>query len=102
MALSKARKRAKVKRREFKNRIKNEKVAKRMFFVKLEESVAKHGCDGTLKLAEALLVAMGYKNILSEIKELLEEKGGYCSCEILYNVYPKLYIDSCVDDMEMY
>lgn len=140
MSISKAKKKAKLKRREFRNRIKLEQtqakerkelkaeinrrfssgqikmtlpeddcydykeiftfedfsvlemLAKRMFFVKLEENLQKTECDNTLRFSKSLLLNMGLKNRIDEILNIFEKYGGFCDCEVLYNIRDNMYI----------
>ena len=64
------------------------------FFAKLDDLLCpkddphlRHGCAGDYKLSESILLASGFnQNDLDDICGVLRSKGGYCDCEILYNV----------------
>jgi Protein of unknown function (DUF2695) len=44
-------------------------------------------CDQTYKLSESILLASGFeREELDDIYAVLQSKGGYCDCEVLYNV----------------
>jgi hypothetical protein len=43
-------------------------------------------CDGTFQLSESILKAGFDQSELAEIFAVLQSKGGFCDCEILYNV----------------
>ena len=51
----------------------------------LDEKVGELGCNDTLKLTLEFLNQNNIQNI-QKVKEWLNEKGGYCDCEVLYNV----------------
>jgi hypothetical protein len=64
------------------------------FFEKLDgllspadNSISAQGCDGTYKLSESILIAAGFDRAeLDNIFAVLQSKGGFCDCEVLYNV----------------
>jgi hypothetical protein len=64
------------------------------FFEKLDgllspedNSIPAQACDGTYKLCESILVAAGFDRAeLNDIFAVLRSKGGFCDCEVLYNV----------------
>jgi len=64
------------------------------FFEKLDwllspedDSIPAQGCDGTYKLCESILIAAGFERAeLDDIFAVLQSKGGFCDCEVLYNV----------------
>jgi len=64
------------------------------FFEKLDgvlspedNSSPSHDCDGTFKLSESILLAAGFEqDDMYEIFAVLRSKGGFCDCEVLYNV----------------
>jgi hypothetical protein len=64
------------------------------FFEKLDgllspedNSIPAQGCDGTFKLSDSILIAAGFKRAeLDDIFAVLQSKGGFCDCEVLYNV----------------
>jgi hypothetical protein len=43
-------------------------------------------CDGTYKLSESILAARFERDDLDDIFAVLQSKGGFCDCEVLYNV----------------
>jgi hypothetical protein len=60
------------------------------FFEKLDgilspedNSIPTHGCDGTYRLSESILIAAGFER--ADL-DMLRSKGGFCDCEVLYNV----------------
>jgi hypothetical protein len=64
------------------------------FFEKLDgvlspedNAIPAQGCDGTYKLSESILIAEGFERAdLDDIFAVLQSKGGFCDCEVLYNV----------------
>jgi len=64
------------------------------FFEKLDgllspedNSIPAQGCDGTYKLSESILIAARFERAeLDDIFAVLQSKGGFCDCEVLYNV----------------
>ena len=64
------------------------------FFEKLDgllspedNPIPAQGCDGTHKLSESILIAAGFDRAeLDDIFAVLQSKGGFCDCELLYNV----------------
>ncbi len=63
------------------------------FFEKLDDLLCpKEGsripdsCSGDYKLSESILRASGFEvSDLADIFDVLQAKGGFCDCEILYN-----------------
>lgn len=51
----------------------------------LDEGLEKNGCDDRLKLTKQFLEANQIQNI-DEVQNWLKENGGFCDCEVLYNV----------------
>lgn len=45
-------------------------------------------CDGTLARSRAYIEGHSVEGSLDETVALLRELGGYCDCEVLYNVAP--------------
>lgn len=43
-------------------------------------------CDHTLKLTKRWIQENGLEDREEEIIECLEENGGYCDCEVVFNV----------------
>ncbi len=43
-------------------------------------------CDHTLKLTKRWIQENGLEDREEEIIEYLEENGGYCDCEVVFNV----------------
>src|ERR1700737_1192148 len=64
-----------------------------IFFEKLDDllspespSTPSAGCDGTYKFSESILADRFDRDALDDIFDVLKSKGGFCDCEILYNV----------------
>ena len=51
----------------------------------LDEELEKNGCDDGLKLTKQFLETNQIQNI-DEVENWLKENGGFCDCEVLYNV----------------
>lgn len=63
-------------------------ISKELFqnlFDFLDEELEKNGCDDRLKLTKQFLETNQIQNI-DEVKSWLKENGGFCDCEVLYNV----------------
>jgi Protein of unknown function (DUF2695) len=64
------------------------------FFERLDDLLSPEGaltpapsCVGTFQLSESILNEAGFdRGELDEILAVLQSKGGFCDCEILYNV----------------
>ena len=64
------------------------------FFEKLDgllspeaNSIPAQGCDGTYKLSQSILIAARFERAeLEDIFAVLQSKGGFCDCEVLYNL----------------
>jgi hypothetical protein len=64
------------------------------FFEKLDDLLSPEGnlgpapsCDGTFQLSESILSMVGFdQSEVADIFAVLQAKGGFCDCEILYNV----------------
>jgi hypothetical protein len=64
------------------------------FFEKLDgllspedNSIPAQGCHGTYRFSESILIAAGFERAeLDDIIAVLQSKGGFCDCEVLYNV----------------
>jgi hypothetical protein len=61
-------------------------------FEVLGAEIDRHGCDNTLQGTIAWLIHHGY-DVLA-VTQWLRRRGGYCDCEVLSNVEPKV----CGDD----
>ena len=65
-----------------------------LFFEKLDDvlcpkdcSEVRQGCGSDYKLSESILLASGFDaSDLVDIFDVLRGQGGFCDCEILYNV----------------
>jgi hypothetical protein len=57
-------------------------------FDALGAQLDRHGCDTTLKGTMAWLADHGYD--VTSVAEWLRRRGGYCDCEVLKNVEPKV------------
>lgn len=55
------------------------------FFDALDHSLEKDGCNHTNEKTIGILKSMDVKNI-EEVLLWLREYGGYCDCEVLWNV----------------
>ena len=54
-----------------------------------EETSSRQVCGGGYKLSESLLIASEFsREDLTDIWAVLQSQGGFCDCEILYNVSP--------------
>ena len=51
----------------------------------LEEVLEKNTCDDSLKLTKQFLNSQNIQN-REEVENWLKENGGFCDCEVLYNV----------------
>lgn len=51
----------------------------------LDEVLEKNTCDDSLKLTKQFLNSQNIQN-REEVENWLKENGGFCDCEILYNV----------------
>jgi hypothetical protein len=64
------------------------------FFEKLDDQLCPSGnnaspghCQGRYEISEPLLRSLGFDDEeRNEIFQVLQSKGGFCDCEILYNV----------------
>ena len=64
------------------------------YFEKLDEllspednSTPTERCDGSFRLSETILLGSGFdRDALADIIAVLQSKGGFCDCEVLYNV----------------
>jgi hypothetical protein len=64
------------------------------YFEKLDEllspedkSTPSEKCDGSFRLSETILLAAGFdRDALVDIIAVFQSKGGFCDCEVLYNV----------------
>lgn len=54
----------------------------------LERRLFVAGCDGTLGIAEQWLTASGLD--VARVLAWLQRHGGFCDCEVLFNVVPKV------------
>lgn len=54
----------------------------------LDEELEKNGCDDRLKLTQQFLETNHIENI-EQVENWLKENGGFCDCEVLYNVEEK-------------
>ena len=63
----------------------------RMFFYRLNEKLSGLTCDHTLRLSEQILTQMQFnRGKMNEILEVFKKNGGFCDCEIIYNVESQL------------
>jgi hypothetical protein len=61
-------------------------------FAVLEVVLRRRGCDNTLRNSETWLRGRGHD--LTRIVLWLKQHGGYCDCEVLFNVVPKVAVDN--------
>jgi hypothetical protein len=62
-------------------------------FELLDDELHERGCNHSLKLTEQILSNLDVKDVLS-VLAWLEERGGYCDCEVMMNVEQKFeYLD---------
>jgi Protein of unknown function (DUF2695) len=69
-------------------------LTQRSYFEKLDEllspednSTPTEKCDGSFRLSKTILLASGFEqDALDDIISVLQSKGGFCDCEVLYNV----------------
>lgn len=54
----------------------------------LDEKLSKSDCEDTLKLTTEFLIINKIENIV-ETKNWLNNNGGFCDCEVLYNIEEK-------------
>ena len=57
-------------------------------FTVLEVLLLRRECGGTLGLSDRWLSGRGHD--VARVVSWLRENGGYCDCEVLFNVVPKL------------
>jgi Protein of unknown function (DUF2695) len=68
-------------------------LARCSYFEKLDEllspednSTPPQNCDGTFRLSKTILLASGFeRDALDDIIAVLQSRGGFCDCEVLYN-----------------
>lgn len=53
----------------------------------LNRMVSAHGCDNHLRWAEV----WRHRNNAAGLQRWLHSRGGYCDCEVLFNVYPEIW-----------
>lgn len=66
-------------------------ISKELFqtlFDFLDEELEKNGCDDRLKFTKQFLEINKIQNV-DEVENWLKENGGFCDCEVLYNVEEK-------------
>jgi len=57
------------------------------FFQKIKEGESANGCDCTLKIVEQIVAENQLP--LEKVVEFCKRHGGYCDCEVLYNMDPE-------------
>lgn len=57
-------------------------------FDALNQEPEKNGCDDSLKLTKQFLETNQVQNT-DKVEKFLKENGGFCDCEVLYNVEEK-------------
>ena len=70
---------------EFENSLPISKEKFTQLFDFLDEKLGEYDCDNSLKLTTEFLKDNKIENI-DEIKDWLQENGGYCDCEVLGNL----------------
>ena len=70
---------------EFENSLPISKQQFHNLFDFLDEELEKKGCDDSLKITKQFLETNKVQNI-EEVENWLKENGGFCDCEVLYNV----------------
>ncbi len=56
-------------------------------FAVVEVLLLRRGCDGTLRICERWLTGGGHE--VPRVVRWLKENGGYCDCEVVFNVVPR-------------
>jgi hypothetical protein len=60
------------------------------FYCRLSEALAHHECDGRRDQTERVLTTMGFfDGEIADSFEYFEQRGGFCDCEVLFNVGAK-------------
>jgi hypothetical protein len=57
-------------------------------FTVLEVLLLRRKCTGTLSMCERWLGGRGH--VVERVSSWLQDNGGFCDCEVLFNVVPKL------------
>ena len=70
---------------EFENSLPISREKFTQLFDFLDEKLGEYECDDSLKLTNEILQEYKIENI-QEVKNWLQENGGYCDCEVLNNV----------------
>lgn len=70
---------------EFENSLPISREKFTQLFDFLDEKLGEYDCDDSLKLTNEFLQEYNIENI-QEVKNWLQENGGYCDCEVLNNV----------------
>lgn len=69
-----------------KKKVLTKKEASRLFDF-LDEKLEQEGCDNTLKYTMEWLNSNIDKEKIPSVLEEIEEMGGFCDCEVIYNCY---------------
>ena len=70
---------------EFENSLPISRELFQNLFDFLDAELEENGCDDSLKITKQYLDANKIQNI-EEVENWLKENGGFCDCEVLYNV----------------
>lgn len=65
------------------------RVALAHLFELLERELGRHACDGTLRVTAKWL--SDHDCDVASAQRWLQRRGGYCDCEVLLNVEPKVF-----------
>lgn len=57
-------------------------------FAVVDVLLLRRGCDGTLSICERWLTGRGHD--VARVVSWLNENGGYCDCEVVFNVVPRV------------
>jgi|SRR5579862_6914966 len=69
-------------------------LAERGFFQELDNRLCptdtsneRHYCDGSYQVSKSILASQGFDEVgITDVFAVLGAQGGYCDCEVLYNV----------------
>lgn len=73
---------------EFEKNLPMSRINFQDLFNYLDEKLSEVECDDTFKTTKEFLNNNGIKD-LNKIENWLKENGGYCDCEVLYNIEEK-------------
>lgn len=75
-------------RDEFEKKLPMPRINFQDLFNYLDEKLSEVECDDTFKITEEFLNNNDIKDLI-KIQNWLKENGGYCDCEVLYNIEEK-------------